>query len=84
MVGRRQDIGILVCEDTERLDRAAGNTLRTLSFVDILDEDRCLFAVRLDLRGDDGRCFAFYQRDGSGQAFSFLLGNECQVIENVD
>ena len=50
----------------------------------ILDEDRSLFTVRLDLRRNDRRRFAFYQRDGSGQTFPFLLGNECQVIENVD
>ncbi len=60
------------------------NALCTLSFVDILDKDRSFFAVRLDLRRDDGRRFTFYQRDGSGQAFPFLFGDKCQVVEDID
>ena len=84
MVGTSLYIRIFVSMQTQRLDRSARNTFQTFSFVDILDKDRSLFAVRLDLRRNDRRRFAFYQRDGSGQTFPFLLGNECQVIENVD
>ena len=84
MIGGSLHVSILISVQTKRLNRTPGNASQTLSLVNILNKDRSLFAVRLDLRRNDRRRFAFYQRDGSGQTFPFLLGNECQVIENVD
>lgn len=45
VVGRSEDIGIFVSEDTEGFDRSAGNTLCAFAFIDILYEyGRFLFS----------------------------------------
>ena len=84
MVGRGEDVGIFVCEDAQCLDGTARHAHRPFPFINVLDEHRCLFAIRLDFGRDNRRRLALDEWDGSGQPFARLFGDEGQVVEHVD
>ena len=83
MVGRSEDIGIFVGEDAERFDCSPRDALCAFTFIDVLYKYGSLFLSRFDFRRDDRRCFRFFQWDGGGEAFAFLLGDQGKVVEYI-
>ena len=83
MVGRSFIISIFVRQHTECFHRTTGYALQTFTFVNILNKDSRLLRARFRTVGNNGGNRSFLYRYRVDQSFTFILGNQRQVIIHV-
>ncbi len=83
MVGRRVDIGILVCEYAQLLDLSTRYAGQSLALVYILYKYGSIFLGKVDTVGNNRRRHLFLAEDGTVKTLALELGYQRNVIEHV-